>query len=45
MTMGPIPHQTDVWDKDYPRCSVAFNLMTHQDIQNEGHGPLFPFDL
>ena len=45
ITLGPIPHKTDVWDKDYPRCSVAFNLMTTTDTQVEGCGPVFPFKV
>ena len=45
ITLGPIPHQTDVWDKDYPRCSVAFNLMTTNDTRVEGCGPVFPFKV
>ena len=45
ITLGPIPHHTDVWDKDYPRCSVAFNLMTTNDTQVEGCGPVFPFKV
>ena len=45
ITLGPIPHHTDVWDKDYPRCSVAFNLMTTTETQNQGCGPVFPFEV
>jgi len=45
ITLGPIPHHTDVWDKDYPRCSIAFNLMTSQDTQQHGCGPVFPFEV
>ena len=45
ITLGPIPHHTDVWDKDYSRCSVAFNLMTTQETQNQGCGPVFPFEV
>tara|TARA_B100001105_G_scaffold155322_1_gene124796 strand:+ start:5 stop:607 length:603 start_codon:yes stop_codon:yes gene_type:complete len=45
ITLGPIPHHTDVWDKDYSRCSIAFNLMTTQETQNLGCGPVFPFEV
>ena len=45
ITLGHIPHHTDVWDKDYPRCSVAFNLMTTPETQNQGCGPVFPFEV
>jgi len=45
ITLGPIPHHTDVWDKDYPRCSIAFNLLQTSDIKTVGAGPVFPFEL
>ena len=45
ITLGPIPHHTDVWEKDYSRCSIAFNLMTTSETQNVGCGPVFPFEV
>ena len=45
MTLGPIPHHTDVWEKDYSRCSIALNLMTTSDTQQVGCGPVFPFEV
>jgi hypothetical protein len=45
ITLGPIPHNTDVWDKDYSRCSIAFNLMSTTDTEQTGCGPVFPFEV
>ena len=45
ITLGPIPHHTDVWDKDYPRCSIALNLLQTIDIKTIGAGPVFPFEV
>tara|TARA_B100000949_G_scaffold183996_1_gene165680 strand:- start:672 stop:1283 length:612 start_codon:yes stop_codon:yes gene_type:complete len=45
ITIGTIPHETEKWDKNYPRCSIAFNLMTRQELSLDGCGPIFPFEV
>jgi len=45
IALGTIPHETDVWDKDYPRCSIAFNLITQAELSFVGSGPVFPFEV
>ena len=42
ITLGTIPHDTDVWNKNYPRCSIAFNLMTRNELFLD-NPPVFPF--
>lgn len=43
MALGQLPHDTDVWKHDNERCSIAFNLITLNEMKLHSSGPVFPF--